>query len=134
VVGRPPAAGGGGPRPFGADGGQSYTPRQTLARLVRFYGLTPQQIVETPRWALHILMDEMGGIAAGELHDAIVAAIAPHLRHDRDRRALLRDLADAARPRGRQRPGFTPELLNDLDAAAAYFSSLGIGVRRVETS
>jgi hypothetical protein len=90
--------------------------------------------MQTPLWALDVLVSELDGIEAGELKHAAHAAAFPYLK-DEARRRLIRDLEDAARPRGATPPNaFTPELFNDLDAAAALLTGLGIEVRRANTA
>jgi hypothetical protein len=88
----------------------------------------------TPQWALEILIEQLEAVEAGRLQQVIQGASFPYLK-DHDRRAVSRELAALTAPRGAPDPNaFTPELFNDLDAAAAYFERLGIEVKRVSTA
>lgn len=89
--------------------------------------------MHTPMWALQILVDELPALEAHALEQAATAAITPHLK-DHDRRELLRSLQWEHRPQGRMpaaaAPDSTEPPVRDLDAAAAYFASMGIRVVR----
>lgn len=91
----------------------------------------------TPLWALRILVDELPALEAADLAQAAQAATVPHMK-DGDRRGLWHELKAAARPRGRR--AAPPELrpaeprTHDPAAAAAFFASQGIRVRKVDAS
>jgi hypothetical protein len=89
--------------------------------------------MHTPMWELDILITELGFVAALDLQQTMQATVAPHMKQE-DRRALVRSLDERSRPRGYTAPEFKPEMFGDLDAAAAFLTSMGVEVRRVKAS
>lgn len=93
--------------------------------------------MHTPLWALRILVDELPALEAADLAQAAQAATVPHMK-DGDRRGLWHELKAATRPRGRRTAPPEPlpaePRVHDPAAAAEFFASQGIRVRKVDAS
>lgn len=102
-------------------------PGALLARLVRVYGLSPQELLSIPIWQLRILIQHIATNEAVDLSDRITASMTPHMRTD-DRRQLLRQLDTLKDPLYPRKPTLRIRAQGEPDAqkAAEWFKALGI--------
>jgi len=98
-----------------------------LARLVRFYHLSPGQVLTLPATILQALGDHLGRLQAEETERALVISLAPYVAEHHRRslagqlqRQIALDLDDIAKP--------TPPIEYDKEKARAYFEALGAKV------
>lgn len=100
-----------------------------LCRLVRFYGLAPDEILALPMWQLAMLQWHLPALAAQEQLERAEAAVLPHVKEGRDRARYminLRRIATAAYPPPERR---RPEVVEqDPEKAREWFARRGIKV------
>lgn len=96
-----------------------------IARLVRFYGLPPQTLLETPLWLLDVLIEQQDRLQAEEQRMAATMALLPYVKqHERMR--ILKRLEKAARHTEEKE---SVQVIEDNpDKARAYFAALGAKV------
>jgi hypothetical protein len=118
------------PKPEGATGGPILDAETVLAKLVAFYKLDPQRVLELPQYLIGILMSKQAALEAELLREQVTAAIAPHLEDD-DRRELMEGLADAVEPIQPRRPDPVMPTVHDPEKAREWFASIGAKVKVV---
>jgi hypothetical protein len=114
-----------------AGGGRESDPGATLARLVRFYHIDPQNVLTTPQFLLAVLCDYLPPLEAYEQRAAITSATAPHLK-SHAYRDLLWDLnalaAPLSPPEPPERETYEHAAEPDPVAAAEWFRAMGANV------
>lgn len=123
----------------GSTGGERESdPGATLARLVRFYHIDPQRVLETPIYLLDVLVTYLPPLEAYEQRQQVTSASAPHLK-SHAYRDLLWALDSAAAPL--YPPPEPPERIThetdtvDPVAAANWFREhLGANVVKAESA
>lgn len=98
---------------------------RALARLVRFYGLSPRALLALPAWQVELLAHHLPALEAEEMQARIIEVMMP-LAEPGERRRLLARLERRARlPRAEVQ---APVEVHDPEAAREWFEARGIVV------